>query len=102
MVQKKIRIKIKGYDHKILDQSVAKIIETAEATGVKVKGPIALPTKKNIITILRATHKYKDSREQFEMRTHKRVIDIMSPSPKTMDNLSRIKLPSGIDIQIKL
>lgn len=98
----KIRIKIKAYDHKILDASALKIIEAAKATGAKVVGPIPLPTEKQVYTILRAVHKYKDSREQFEMRTHKRLIDIVNPTAKTVDTLTRLDLPSGVDIEIKL
>ena len=98
----KIRIKLKAYDHKILDASSLKIIEAAKATGAKVVGPVPLPTEKQVYTILRAVHKYKDSREQFEMRTHKRLIDIVNPTPKTVDTLTRLDLPSGVDIEIKL
>ena len=97
----KIRIKLKAYDHQLIDQSAKKIVETAERTGAKVAGPIPLPTKKEVVTILRAVHKYKDSREQFEMRTHKRLIDILEPTPKTIDTLLKISLPSGVDIEIK-
>ena len=97
----KIRIKLKAYDHQLIDQSAKKIVETAERTGAKVAGPIPLPTKKEVITILRAVHKYKDSREQFEMRTHKRLIDILEPTPKTIDTLLKLSLPTGIDIEIK-
>ncbi|MBK5251381.1 MAG: 30S ribosomal protein S10 [Peptostreptococcaceae bacterium] len=98
----KIRIRLKSYDHKILDQSASKIVETAKRTGAEVSGPVPLPTEKQIVTILRAVHKYKDSREQFEMRTHKRLIDILSPTPKTVDALMRLDLPAGVDIEIKL
>ena len=98
----KIRIKLKAYDHKILDASTLKIIEAAKATGAKVVGPVPLPTEKQVYTILRAVHKYKDSREQFEMRTHKRLIDIINPTSKTVDTLTRLDLPSGVDIEIKL
>jgi small subunit ribosomal protein S10 len=101
-VNEKIRIRLKAYDHMLLDQSAEKIVETAKRTGAKVSGPIPLPTKKEIITILRAVHKYKDSREQFEMRTHKRLIDILLPTPKTVDALMRLDLPAGVDIEIKL
>ena len=97
----KIRIKLKAYDHQLIDQSAQKIVETAERTGAKVAGPIPLPTKKEVITILRAVHKYKYSREQFEMRTHKRLIDILEPTPKTIDSLLKISLPAGVDIEIK-
>ena len=98
----KIRIKLKAYDHKILDASSLRIIEAAKATGAKVVGPIPLPTEKQVYTILRAVHKYKDSREQFEMKTHKRLIDIVNPTAKTVDTLTRLDLPSGVDIEIKL
>ncbi len=98
----KIRIRLKSYDHRILDMSAEKIVETAKGTGATVSGPIPLPTEKQIITILRAVHKYKDSREQFEIRTHKRLIDISDPSPKTVDSLMRLDLPAGVDIEIKL
>ena len=98
----KIRIRLKSYDHRMLDQSAEKIVETAKTTGASVAGPIPLPTEKQIITILRAVHKYKDSREQFEIRTHKRLIDISNPSPKTVDSLMRLDLPAGVDIETKL
>lgn len=98
----KIRIRLKSYDHRMLDQSAEKIVETAKSTGASVAGPIPLPTEKQVITILRAVHKYKDSREQFEIRTHKRLIDISNPSPKTVDSLMRLDLPAGVDIEIKL
>ena len=98
----KIRIRLKSYDHRILDMSAEKIVETAKGTGASVSGPIPLPTEKQIITILRAIHKYKDSREQFEIRTHKRLIDISNPSSKTVDSLMRLDLPAGVDIEIKL
>ena len=98
---KKMRIRLKSYDHVLLDQSAEKIVETARRNGAKVSGPIPLPTKKEIVTILRAVHKYKDSREQFEMRTHKRLIEILLPTPKTVDALMRIELPAGVDIEIK-
>ena len=98
----KIRIRLKSYDHRMLDQSAEKIVETAKTTGASVAGPIPLQTEKQIITILRAVHKYKDSREQFEIRTHKRLIDISNPSPKTVDSLMRLDLPAGVDIEIKL
>ena len=98
----KIRIKLKAYDHQLIDQSAQKIVETAERTGAKVAGPIPLPTKKEIITILRAVHKYKDSREQFEMRTHKRLIDISSPTAKTAEALGRLEVPAGVSIEIKV
>ncbi|MFA6940173.1 MAG: 30S ribosomal protein S10 [Clostridiaceae bacterium] len=102
MSKQKIRIKLKAFDHKILDQSSLKIVETAKSTGAQVAGPVPLPTEKDIITVLRAPHKYKDSREQFEIRTHKRLIDIINPSPKTVDALMRLDLPAGVDIEIKL
>ena len=98
----KIRIRLKSYDQRILDMSAEKIVETAKGTGASVSGPIPLPTEKQIITILRAVHKYKDSREQFEIRTHKRLIDISNPSSKTVDSLMRLDLPAGVDIEIKL
>ncbi|MGI6486264.1 MAG: 30S ribosomal protein S10 [Thermoanaerobacterales bacterium] len=102
MAHQKIRIRLKAYEHGILDQSAQKIVETAKRTGADVSGPIPLPTDKSIITILRAPHKYKDSREQFEMRTHKRLIDIKQPNQKTVDALMRLDLPAGVDIEIKL
>lgn len=101
-VKEKIRIRLKAYDHVLIDQSAEKIVETAKRTGATVSGPIPLPTKKEIVTILRAVHKYKDSREQFEIRTHKRLIDILSPSQKTVETLMRLDLPAGVDIEIKL
>lgn len=102
MEGQKIRIKLKSFDHKILDQSAEKIVETAKSTGAEVSGPIPLPTKKEIVTIIRAVHKYKDSREQFELKTHKRLIDITSPNKKTVDALMKLDLPAGVDIEIKL
>lgn len=102
MAGQKIRIKLKAYDHNIIDLSAEKIVETVKKTGTKVSGPIPLPTEKEIITILRATHKYKDSREQFELRTHKRLIDIYNPTSKTVDSLMKLDLPAGVDISIKL
>ena len=98
----KIRIRLKAYDHVVLDQSAEKIVDTAKKTGAKVSGPIPLPTEKEIVTILRSPHKHKDSREQFEMRTHKRVIDILYPTQKTVDSLMKIDLPAGVAIEIKL
>lgn len=98
----KIRIKIKGYDHALVDQSAEKIVAAVERTGASVSGPIPLPTKKEIITILRAVHKYKDSREQFEMRTHKRLIDVIAPKPKTTEALGKLDLPAGINVEIKV
>lgn len=102
MAKQKIRIRLKAFDHSVLDQSAERIVETAKSSGAKVVGPVPLPTEKEIITILRAVHKYKDSREQFEVRTHKRLIDIVNPSPKTVDALMRLDLPAGVDIEIKL
>ncbi len=102
MANQKIRIKLKAYEHTLIDQSAERIVETAKRTGARVSGPIPLPTEKEVVTILRATHKYKDSREQFEMRTHKRLIDILSPTPKTVDALMRLDFPAGVDIEIKL
>ena len=102
MANQKIRIKLKAYEHNLIDQSASKIVETAKRTGAGVSGPIPLPTEKEIVTILRSPHKYKDSREQFEMRTHKRLIDILQPSAKTVDALMKLDLPAGVDIEIKL
>ncbi len=99
---KNIRIRLQAYDHKILDASVAKIVTAAKNSGAVVIGPIPLPTEKQVYTILRAVHKYKDSREQFEIRTHKRLIDISNPTKETVDMLKRLDLPSGVDIDIKL
>ena len=98
----KIRIRLKAYDHQVIDQAAEKIVETAKRTGVEVSGPIPQPTEKEIITILRAVHKYKDSREQFERRTHKRLIDIRKPTQKTMEALTNLDLPAGVEIEIKL
>ena len=100
-VTQKIRIRLKGYDHQVVDQSAEKIVETARKAGAKVSGPIPLPTEKEIVTILRAVHKYKDSREQFEMRTHKRLIDVVRPSNDVVDALTKLQLPAGVDIEIK-
>ncbi len=100
--KQKIRIRLKAFDHQLLDQSAGKIVETATRTGANISGPVPLPTEKEIVTILRAPHKYKDAREQFEMRTHKRLIDILQPTPKTVDALMRLDLPAGVDIEIKL
>jgi small subunit ribosomal protein S10 len=100
--KQKIRIRLKAYDHKTLDRSAARIVETAKNTGADVSGPIPLPTEKEVVTILRAVHKYKDSREQFEQRTHKRLIDIYHTTPKTVDSLMKLDLPAGVDIEIKL
>ena len=102
MASQRIRIKLKSYDHNLIDQSSQKIVETAKRTGAKVSGPIPLPTQKEIITILRATHKYKDSREQFEMRTHKRLIDVINPKQKTTEALGKLDLPAGINVEIKV
>lgn len=102
MAGQKIRIKLKAYDHNLIDLSAEKIVETVKKTGTKVSGPIPLPTEKEIITILRATHNFKDSREQFELRTHKRLIDIYNPTSKTVDSLMKLDLPAGVDISIKL
>lgn len=98
----RIRIKLKAYEASLIDQSAEKIVDTAKRTGAQVSGPIPLPTEKEVVTILRATHKYKDSREQFEQRTHKRLIDILQPSSKTVDALMKLDLPAGVDIEIKL
>ena len=102
MASQRIRIKLKAYDHNLIDQTSMKIVETAKRTGARVSGPVPLPTEKQIITILRAVHKYKDSREQFEMRTHKRLIDILRPSNKTVEALMGLELPAGVEIEIKL
>ena len=102
MATQKIRIKLKSYEHTLIDQSAERIVETAKRTGARVSGPIPLPTEKEIVTILRATHKYKDSREQFERRTHKRLIDIMNPTQKTVEALMSLELPAGVEIEIKL
>ena len=102
MSNTKVRIKLKAYEHRVLDKAAAKIVETVKRTGGVVSGPVPLPTEVQKYTILRAVHKYKDSREQFEMRTHKRVIDIYNPSAKTVDSLMKIDLPAGVDINIKL
>jgi small subunit ribosomal protein S10 len=102
MASQKIRIRLKAFDHHLLDQSAGKIVDTARRTGADVSGPVPLPTDRNLYTVIRAPHKYKDSREQFEMRTHKRLIDILEPTPKTIDALMRLDLPAGVDIEIKL
>ena len=103
MAQKeKIRIRLKSYDHSLVDQAAEKIVDTAKRTGAEVSGPIPLPTKKEVTTILRAVHKYKDSREQFELRTHKRLIDILSPSSKTAEALMSLELPAGVEIEMKI
>ena len=98
----KIRIRLKGYDHSVVDQAAEKIVETAKRTGAQVSGPIPLPTEKEVVTILRAVHKYKDSREQFEQRTHKRLSDILRPSNKTVEALTNLELPAGVEVEIKL
>ena len=98
----KMRIRLKAYDAQLIEKSAEQIVETAKRTGSKVSGPIPLPTEKEIVTILRSPHKHKDSREQFEMRTHKRLIDILYPTQKTVDSLMKIDLPAGVDIEIKL
>lgn len=102
MAKQKIRIRLRAYDHELIDQSAQKIVDAAKRSGAEVSGPIPLPTEKEIITILRAVHKDKDSREQFEQRTHKRLVDIMNPNAKTLDALKRLNLPAGVDIEIKL
>ncbi|MBR2822095.1 MAG: 30S ribosomal protein S10 [Clostridia bacterium] len=102
MASQKIRIKLKSYEHKLIDQSAERIVETAKRTGARVSGPIPLPTEREVVTILRAVHKYKDSREQFERRTHKRLIDINNPNPKTVDAMMKLDLPAGVEIEMKL
>ena len=102
MASKKIRIKLWAYEHSLVDQAAERIVETARRTGSKVSGPIPLPTEKEVVTILRAPHKYKDSREQFERRTHKRLIDITNSTPKTVEALMALELPAGVEIEIKL
>ena len=103
MAQKEmIRIRLKAYDHQLIDSTAEKIVESAKRNGATVSGPIPLPTKKEVVTILRAVHKYKDSREQFERRTHKRLIDILTPTQKTVDALSRLEMPAGVNIDIKM
>lgn len=102
MSNQKIRIRLRAFDHHLLDQSAGKIVETAKRTGADVSGPVPLPTERNLYTVIRAPHKYKDSREQFEIRTHKRLIDILEPTSKTIDALMRLDLPAGVDIEIKL
>ena len=97
-----IRIRLKAYDHQLIDQAAEKIVDTAKRSGSEVSGPIPLPTKKEIVTILRSVHVNKDSREQFERRTHKRLIDVIKPSPKTVEALMSLELPAGVDIEIKL
>ena len=101
MAQQKIRIRLKGYDHQQLDRSAQSIVETAQRTGATITGPVPLPTEKNVYCVIRSPHKYKDSREHFEMRTHKRLIDILDPTPKTVDALMRIDLPASVDVNIQ-
>ena len=101
-INQKIRIRLKAFDHHILDESAERIVETAKRTGASVAGPIPLPTEKEIVTILRSPHKYKDSREQFEMRTHKRLIDILAPNQRTMESLKKLEMPAGVNIEIKM
>ena len=100
MAKEMIRIRLKAYDHQVIDQSAEKIVEAAKRTGATVSGPIPLPTKREIVTILRAVHKYKDSREQFETRTHKRLIDILNPSDKVLSALTNMDLPAGVEVKI--
>lgn len=102
MASQKIRIKLKAYEHNVIDQAAERIVESAKRNGARVSGPIPLPTEKEIVTILRAPHKYKDSREQFERRTHKRLIDINNPNPKTVDAMMKLELPAGVEIELKL
>ena len=102
MAGPKIRIKLRAYDHRMLDVAARDIVEHVTRTGAKVAGPVPLPTEKNVYCVIRSPHKYKDSREHFEMRTHKRLIDIIDPTPKTVDSLMRLDLPAGVDIEIKL
>jgi len=102
MAGEKIRIRLKSYDHEVIDTSARKIVDTIMRKGAKVVGPVPLPTEKNVYCVIRSPHKYKDSREHFEMRTHKRLIDIIDPTPKTVDALMRLDVPAGVDIQIKL
>ncbi len=102
MASQVMRITLKAYDHKLVDESATKIVENCKKTGSQVSGPVPLPTKKEVITILRAVHKYKDSREQFEQRTHKRLIDVISPNQKTMDALQRLEMPAGVYVDIKM
>ena len=102
MASQVMRITLKAYDHQLVDQSAAKIVDTVKKTGSKVSGPVPMPTKKEVVTILRAVHKYKDSREQFEQRTHKRLIDITNATTKTTDALAKLDMPAGVDIEIKL
>ena len=102
MATQKIRIKLKAFDHSLIDEAASRIVATATKLGCKISGPIPLPTQKEVVTVIRSPHKHKDSREQFEIRTHKRVIDIISPNAKAVDGLMRLDLPAGVDINIKL
>ena len=102
MSKDKVRINLKAYDHQLLDVAAGKIVETVKRTGGEISGPVPLPTEIEKVTVLRAVHKYKDSREQFEIRTHKRLIDVVNPTPETVDVLTRLEVPSGVDIEIKL
>ena len=102
MATQKIRIKLKAFDHSLIDEAASRIVAAATKLGCKISGPIPLPTQKEVVTVIRSPHKYKDSREQFEIRTHKRVIDIISPNAKAVDGLMRLDLPAGVDINIKL
>lgn len=102
MANQKMRIKLRAYDHKLLDQACQRIIDTAEKNKARFAGPVPLPTQREVITVIRSPHKYKDSREQFESRTHNRIIDVYSPSAKAIDALMKIELPAGVDINIKL
>ena len=102
MANQKIRIKLKAYEHSVIDASAARIVDTAKRSGARVSGPIPLPTEKEIVTILRSPHKHKDSREQFEMRTNKRLNDILEPTPRTVESLTKLDLPAGVEIEIKL
>ena len=101
-VKEKVRVKVKGYDHTVVDSAAAKIVETAKRTGSRVAGPVPLPTDKEVVTILRAVHKYKDSREQFEQRTHKRFIDVIRPTNKTIEALQSLELPAGVEISMDI
>ena len=101
-VKEKIRIRLKGYDHQLVDQSAERIVATAKRTGARVSGPVPLPTEKQVVTILRAVHKYKDSREQFEQRTHKRLIDVIAPTQKTIEALTKMDIPSGVAVNLKM
>ena len=102
MASQVMRITLKAYEHSLVDESAAKIVENCKKTGSRVSGPVPLPTKKEVVTILRAVHKYKDSREQFEQRTHKRLIDVINPNQKTMDSLQRLEMPAGVSVDIKM